>query len=86
MISLQPYLLGFSRTVPEHAGDGSLPAAADRESTMPNDSRAKEHHPCPECIFRMCPEKTSRTQALETETMGQTLPLSSNVALSAGPG
>lgn len=36
--------------------------------------------PYPDCVQ----EKTSRTQALETETMGQTLPLGSNVALSAG--
>lgn len=70
VISLQPYLLGFSRTVPEHVGDGSHPAAADRESTMPNDSRAKQLHLCPECIPSMCSEKIPRTQALETETMG----------------
>lgn len=69
MISPQPYLLGFSRTVPEHVGDGSHPAAADRESTMPNDSKAKQLHPCPECIPSMRPEKMLRTQALETETM-----------------
>lgn len=84
MLSLQPYLLGFSRTVPEHVGDGSHPAAADRESTMPNDSRAKQLHPCPECIPRT--EKTSRTQAAETETMGQTQSLGRDVALSAGSG
>lgn len=84
VLSLQPYLLGFSRTVPEHVGDGSHPAAADRESTVPNDSRAKQLHPCPECIPRTCPEKTSGTQAAETETMGQTRSLGSDVALSAG--
>lgn len=57
VVSLQPYLPGFSRTVPEHVGDGSHPAAADRESTMPNDSRAKQLHPCPESIPRLCPGK-----------------------------
>lgn len=84
MLSLQPYLLGFSRTVHEHVGDGSHPAAADRESTVPNGSRAKQLHPSPECIPRTRPEKTSGTQAVETETMGQTRSLGSDVALSAG--